>query len=74
MANRPNEPGVSLRELRRRLDAGETTSTELVKGALLRIADPAGEGRRTFTDVFRESALAAAEASASGLLGDVVGH
>lgn len=58
-----NDLAVSLRDLRRRLDAGETTSSELVKGALLRIADPAGEGRRTFTEVFRESAIAAAEAA-----------
>jgi aspartyl-tRNA(Asn)/glutamyl-tRNA(Gln) amidotransferase subunit A len=63
VGDRPNDVDVSLRDLRRRLDAGETTSSELVKGALLRIADPAGEGRRTFTDVFRMSALAAAEAS-----------
>ena len=53
----------SLRDLRSRLERGETTARELAQAALLRIADPGGEGSRAFTEVFRESALAAAEAA-----------
>lgn len=54
---------VSLRELRRQLDAGQTSSRTLTDDALARIADPAGEGSRTFLEVFTESARAAADAS-----------
>lgn len=50
-------------ELQRRLDAGETTSVELVEQALARIEDPAGEGERTFTAVWADQARAAAHAS-----------
>lgn len=50
-------------ELQRKLDAGETTSVELVEQALARIADPAGEGERVFTAVWAEQARAAARAS-----------
>lgn len=53
----------TLLELQEKLDAGETTSVELVEQALARIDDPAGEGSRTFTAVWGEQALAAAEAS-----------
>ena len=44
------------------LAAGRTTSRELVEAALARIADPAGEGARTFTKVYADSARAAADA------------
>jgi aspartyl-tRNA(Asn)/glutamyl-tRNA(Gln) amidotransferase subunit A len=44
------------------LAAGRTTSRALVEAALARIADPAGEGSRTFTKVYAEQARAAAEA------------
>jgi aspartyl-tRNA(Asn)/glutamyl-tRNA(Gln) amidotransferase subunit A len=44
------------------LAAGRTSSRELVEAALARIADPDGEGSRTFTKVYAESARAAAEA------------
>ena len=44
------------------LAAGRTTSRALVEEALARIADPAGEGVRTFTRVYAEQALAAADA------------
>ena len=54
---------MSLRSLRRRLDAGETTSRELVLAALDRAADPHGEGSRVFLDVLRRTALAEAEAA-----------
>src|ERR1700690_731265 len=44
------------------LAAGRTTSRELVEAALARIADPAGEGARTFTKVYADQAQAAADA------------
>jgi aspartyl-tRNA(Asn)/glutamyl-tRNA(Gln) amidotransferase subunit A len=44
------------------LAAGRTTSRALVEDALARIADPAGEGARTFTKVYAEQARAAADA------------
>jgi aspartyl-tRNA(Asn)/glutamyl-tRNA(Gln) amidotransferase subunit A len=44
------------------LAAGRTTSRELVEAALARIADPAGEGARTFTKVYADHARAAADA------------
>jgi aspartyl-tRNA(Asn)/glutamyl-tRNA(Gln) amidotransferase subunit A len=56
-------PLPTLLSLQRQLDAGETTSTDLVSQALDRIADPAGEGARAFTHVYRDQALAAARAS-----------
>jgi aspartyl-tRNA(Asn)/glutamyl-tRNA(Gln) amidotransferase subunit A len=44
------------------LAAGLTTSRELVEAALVRIADPAGEGRRVFLKVYDAAARAAADA------------
>src|SRR5436853_4800808 len=44
------------------LAAGRTTSRELVEQALARIADPAGEGGRTFVKVYADSARKAADA------------
>ena len=44
------------------LAAGRTTSRALVDEALARIADPAGEGSRTFIKVYADRARAAAEA------------
>jgi aspartyl-tRNA(Asn)/glutamyl-tRNA(Gln) amidotransferase subunit A len=44
------------------LDAGTTTSRHLVEEALARIADPAGEGTRSFRRVYVEAARAAADA------------
>lgn len=59
-------------DIARDLEAGATTSRALTEEALARIEDPEGEGPRTFIRVFRDSALAAAEASdrlrASGLV------
>src|SRR5579864_3980633 len=44
------------------LAAGRTSSRALVETALARIADPAGEGARTFTRVYADRARAAADA------------
>src|SRR5436305_9937358 len=52
-----------LRDLARDLASGAATSRSLTEEALARIAAPDGEGRRAFIRVFREAALAAAEAS-----------
>ncbi|HZR69608.1 MAG TPA: amidase [Burkholderiales bacterium] len=48
--------------LARELAAGKTSSRELVERALARIADPAGEGARTFIRVHAERARADADA------------
>lgn len=50
-------------ELHQALLEGRTTSRALVEEALARIDDPAGEGSRTFIRVFRDEALAAADAA-----------
>ena len=54
------------------LQNGTVTSRGLVEEALAKIEDPAGEGSRTFIRVFRDAALAAADASdglrAAGLI------
>ncbi len=47
--------------LRRELDAGRTSSRELVEQALQRIADPAGEGARAFLKVYADAARAEAD-------------
>ena len=44
------------------LESGRTTSRKLVEACIARIADPAGEGQRTFIHVDKEAALAAADA------------
>lgn len=44
------------------LAAGRTTSRKLVEACLAKIADPNGEGERTFTHVDKDAALAAADA------------
>jgi len=44
------------------LESGRTTARRLVEDCLARIADPAGEGERTFIHVDRDAALAAADA------------
>jgi len=51
----------TLVELARSLDAGATTSGRLVAECLGRIADPGGEGPRTFLKVHAEAARAAAD-------------
>ncbi len=44
------------------LDAGRTTARKLIEECLARIADPAGEGARTFIHVDKDAALSAADA------------
>jgi aspartyl-tRNA(Asn)/glutamyl-tRNA(Gln) amidotransferase subunit A len=44
------------------LASGRTTARKLVEECLARIADPSGEGQRTFIHVDRDAALAAADA------------
>src|SRR5689334_13805477 len=53
---------TSVLDLAADLANGRTTSRELVDAALARIADPAGEGTRTFVKVYGETARAAADA------------
>jgi aspartyl-tRNA(Asn)/glutamyl-tRNA(Gln) amidotransferase subunit A len=57
-----DEPKQTIVRLAKDLAAGRTTSRQLVEQALARIADSAGEGARTFTRVYSESARAAADA------------
>ena len=53
----------TIQQLAADLAAGRTTSRKLTEQALARIADPKGEGRRAFIKVWRDQALAAADAS-----------
>src|SRR5271170_7414795 len=50
-------------QLAANLAGGKTTSAALTRDALAQIDDAKGEGRRAFLEVYREVALAAAEAS-----------
>jgi aspartyl-tRNA(Asn)/glutamyl-tRNA(Gln) amidotransferase subunit A len=52
----------TVRELADALEAGRITSRGLIEEALARIADPAGEGQRSFRLVYAEEARAAADA------------
>ena len=56
----PADPTLST--LAADLETGCTTARELVEQCLARIADPAGEGARTFIHVDKDAALAAADA------------
>src|SRR6516162_10949832 len=56
------QPRPTLPVLAADLAAGRTTSSTLIEEALARIADPAGEGRRTFVKVYADAARIAAEA------------
>ncbi len=53
----------TIQQLAADLAAGRTTSRRLTEEALERIADTAGEGSRTFIKVWRDQALATADAS-----------
>jgi aspartyl-tRNA(Asn)/glutamyl-tRNA(Gln) amidotransferase subunit A len=53
---------MTLDEARLALEAGRTTSRALVETCLDRIADPAGEGRRTFVKTYADQARASADA------------
>jgi aspartyl-tRNA(Asn)/glutamyl-tRNA(Gln) amidotransferase subunit A len=55
-------PNPTLAALADDLEAGRTSARQLVADCLARIADPAGEGQRTFIGVDREAALQAADA------------
>jgi aspartyl-tRNA(Asn)/glutamyl-tRNA(Gln) amidotransferase subunit A len=55
-------PKPTLAALADDLEAGRTTARKLVEDCIARIADPAGEGQRTFIHVDREAALEAADA------------
>jgi aspartyl-tRNA(Asn)/glutamyl-tRNA(Gln) amidotransferase subunit A len=62
MLGAPGTEKPSVLGLAADLAAGRTTSRVLVEAALARIADPAGEGARTFTKVYVDHARAAADA------------
>jgi aspartyl-tRNA(Asn)/glutamyl-tRNA(Gln) amidotransferase subunit A len=56
----PDHP--TLASLAADLESGATSARKLVEECLARIADPAGEGARTFIHVDKEAALSAADA------------
>src|SRR6185312_3289685 len=60
-----SSPRATVQQRAAALDAGKTTSRALVDEALARIADPAGEGKRSFTKVYAETARQAADAQDS---------
>src|ERR1700759_3010261 len=55
-------PNPTLAALADDLAAGRITARKLVEECIARIADPAGEGQRTFIHVDKDAALAAADA------------
>ncbi|MBV8926005.1 MAG: amidase [Bradyrhizobium sp.] len=55
-------PNPTLAALADDLEAGRTTARNLVEQCIARIADPAGEGQRTFIHVDGDAALEAADA------------
>jgi aspartyl-tRNA(Asn)/glutamyl-tRNA(Gln) amidotransferase subunit A len=55
-------PNPTLAALADNLEAGRTTARKLVEECIARIADPAGEGQRTFIHVDKDAALEAADA------------
>src|SRR3974390_3672555 len=55
-------PNPTLAVLADDLEAGRTSPRQLVEDCLAQIADPAGEGQRTFVHVDRDAALEAADA------------
>jgi len=52
----------TLAKLAEDLESGRTTARKLVEACLAKIADPAGEGRRTFIHVDKDAALTTADA------------
>jgi len=56
---------LNLNAARAAIDHGDSSALAMAESALDRIADPAGEGVRTFTQVFAERALRLAQASDS---------
>src|SRR6476661_5295344 len=61
MANPPANPGIL--QLAADLAAGRTSSRKLTDEAIARIEDPKGEGSRAFMKVYKQQAIAAADAS-----------
>ncbi|HEY4170141.1 MAG TPA: amidase [Reyranella sp.] len=61
MSNPPANPGIL--QLAADLAAGRTSSRRLTDEALARIEDPKGEGKRAFIKVYKQQAIAAADAS-----------
>jgi len=59
--SRPSTLSKTILEIADDLRAGRTTSRALTEEAFHRIDDPAGEGARTFTELFRERALTEAD-------------
>jgi len=57
-----NSSRTSVLDITADLANGRTSSRELIETALARIADPAGEGARSFVKVYGDSARAAADA------------
>jgi aspartyl-tRNA(Asn)/glutamyl-tRNA(Gln) amidotransferase subunit A len=55
-------PNPTLAKLAGDLEAGRSSSRRLVEECLAKIADPAGEGQRTFVHVDKEAALEVADA------------
>ncbi|HVA13836.1 MAG TPA: amidase [Stellaceae bacterium] len=55
-------PRATVLQLAAALDSGKTTSRALIEEALARIADPAGEGRRSFIKIHVDAARQAADA------------
>jgi aspartyl-tRNA(Asn)/glutamyl-tRNA(Gln) amidotransferase subunit A len=55
-------PNPTLAALAADLEAGRITARKLVEECIARIADPAGEGQRTFIHVDKDAALEAADA------------
>src|SRR6201987_6136181 len=55
-------PNPTLLSLADDLERGATTARKLVEQCIAKIADPAGEGQRTFIHVDKDAALAAADA------------
>jgi aspartyl-tRNA(Asn)/glutamyl-tRNA(Gln) amidotransferase subunit A len=62
MATDSNRAKPTVLDLAADLASGRTSSRALVEAALARIADPAGEGARTFVKVYADTARAAADA------------
>jgi len=56
------EPKPTVLSLAEDLATGRTTSRALIEAALARIADPAGEGARTFVKIHSDTARAASDA------------
>src|ERR1700739_1089410 len=55
-------PNPTLAALANDLETGRTSARKLVEECIARIADPAGEGQRTFIHVDKDAARAAADA------------